>query len=207
MAKIVYISRAALDTYGAEERELPDDLAEKLVNQGVARLVNIPPAFNPDLIIAVEAPVEKKEVTMLEEGFYTHVGTIGPLTEREEAIAQKCGFAIHNATDKAEALLLTDLVLVTKEVAFLPQNANKYGVCFFQKNIPFVFRITAKPLTEWNWQLVARSRLNIFSDEEIKKQYSDLYGTLIDPCIVIDNPYQLWRSVSKMIIGLQCARF
>jgi len=195
---IKYVDTKFVQTYGAQPRRVPDEFADRMVKQGVARIINKPPEFNPSVV-----PAPKEEIVMVEHGYYTDVGIYyDRLEDHWKEVGLDCGFVFRSLS---EGLLLSDIVIISSDL-LIPQldvrTEEHLKIVFSQKEMPFVFRVLDRMIeTLWARQLLGRAALRVFPNKEVKKENQKVFGDLIKPYVIVDGPYEFWRRVAKVVGG------
>lgn len=205
VTEIKYIKRDMIAHWGAGTREVPPEFAKRMEELGVARIVSNPVGANPNVeVVDVGSGVLKDDVVITHESALWDLITWVGMEEKELLnVGKKCGFHIHcligHITDINQVLLSDLLIISTNSISLPNEFWSLLKVCMFQKSTRFVMWLKdVMPYNLFNYQLVNRSALNIFENEDIKKQTEERFGSLYVPELIGLEEYGVWREISKL---------
>lgn len=209
MPKIIYLDRRLAAEYGAGPKDVSEHYAKMLKGKGLAKLVNTPPIFNPKIKPEpiVERDIEKIPAQPKEDlSLLTHIVWIESKPSDQEVldVGRKCGFHIYYARGTPidiERLLLSDLAIINPSRLDYPTSfLYMMKILLFQKQVQFALKIDDEPqIGIFHWQLVARSRVNLFVSNKLKRVYENRFGHLIEPWRIDKGAFCFWRDISDHV--------
>ena len=168
---IQYTSRALIGVYGGKPVSVSPEFAERMMKQGVARVVGQIPEMKE---VSVSNPSNKI------------IGWIGPNIDQYRDLGKALGFPVAEIRDSQRAFILW--------TSFMFEADKKLCIRLYEKGVPYVLfvdRVLDRSL--WDRQLVNNAVQRIFIGKDIKEEYLRRYGDL--SYSMSDDKWSLWRAL------------
>lgn len=208
---IKYVDQRLISQHSARPIEISEDLAQKYVERGWAKILSTLPDANPDLtdveIDELKAKYQKDSVKYcLEDKWLDKVGFVTggqiPLSLRKYGDA--CGFIISQTSPvnfSPGKLCLNELIILSSNLdGFSDIQKLKLNVVLFQRGIPFSYYIEDHLVdNEQIRHYLMRAEVLFFTHEDYIEGASEMMGEIIEEKIfIVSDDASFWRKINSL---------
>jgi hypothetical protein len=208
---IKYVNNQLISQHSARPIEVSEELANRYVERGWAKILSTFPDANPDLLESeideLKAKYEKDSVKYCFEDKWLDkvafvTGGLIPLALRK--YGDGCGFTISQVSPinfSPGKLCLNDLIILsTKLTGFTDIQKLKLNVVLFQRGLSFCLYVEDHLLNdEQTRHYLMRCKVAFFTEEDYVAEALDLMGDAIeDKIFIVSDEAGFWKKVNSL---------